>query len=238
MTEIMTETHQQVANLDDLKNFYLKKTEGGANLFEIWEKGDARGDSVTPSTYSTHYRNWMTDRLAAVLEKTGGGLLSLGCGNAAVEAEVVHRGFRVLAVDAMQEAVVLARGKGVEAVCADITQWAPDEPWSVLYMDGLLGHLCDSQLGLRPILERVRSWLAPADGADHATLIASNDAPKDGSDAQQAPGVDGFRWLSPSYMRDQAIAAGFTSVVAEKFLYERPISGERVRAIVSGHIGR
>lgn len=228
----------RVVNNEDLTNFYLKNAGGDANLFEIWEEGGARGDSVTPSTYSAEYRKWMTDRLIAELEKTGGGLLSLGCGNAAVEAEVVRRGFRVLAVDAMQEAVVLAKGKGVDAVCADIYQWAPDESWSVVYMDGLLGHLYDSKRGLLPILERVQSWLTPADGADRATLIASNDAPKDGSEAQKAPGVDGFHWLSCSYMHDQALMAGFESVATDEFCYERPISGERVRAVISGYVGR
>jgi hypothetical protein len=46
----------------------------------------------------------MADRLAAALDLNAGGLLSLGCGNAAVEAEVVRRGYDVLAIDAMPEA--------------------------------------------------------------------------------------------------------------------------------------
>jgi len=142
----------------------------------------------------------------------------------------------VLAVDAMEEAVVLARSKGVEAICADIHQWAPDEVWPVVYMDGLLGHLYEPDRGLQPVLERVRSWLSSA--GPRAALVASNDTPRDGGQTQPAPGVDGFSWLSAAYMRNQAREAGFEDAVAEEFRYERPLSGERVRGIVIGHVTR
>ncbi len=82
----------------------------------------------------------------------------------------------------------------------------------------------------------MRAWFSAA--STPVTLVASNDAPRDGSPAQQAPGVDGFRWLSAEYMRDEALEAGFEDAATEEFRYHRPVSGERVRAIVTCKLGR
>ncbi|MFI0421887.1 class I SAM-dependent methyltransferase [Spongiactinospora sp. 9N601] len=218
--------------LENLEKVYLPPAEGQPSLFQIWEQGGARDDSVTPSTYSAEYRAWMTGTLTAALDRApGGGLLSLGCGNAAVEAEIARRGYRVLGVDAMAEAVLLAKAKGVEAVCADIGRWSPDAHWPVIYMDGVLGHLYEPGAGLCPVLSRIRSWRT-LPGGGGATLVASNDAPNDGAPAQPAPGVPGFHWLSGEYMRDQALAAGYDDVALEQVVYRRPRSGDRVRSII------
>ncbi len=225
-------------NYDDLVEFYIRDSADKPNIFEVWESGDGRGDSVTPSTSSSEYRDWMCDQLGTELQRNDGGLLSLGCGNAAVEAQIAAKGFRVLAIDAMDAAVTLARKKGVDARCADIYQWEPDEPWSVIYIDGVLGHLYDSQNGLTTVLDRIRSWLVPRTGSDSgvATLVASNDAPNNGDAVQKAPGVNGFYWLSAEYMREQALSVGFDSAATNEFSYRRPVSGERVRAVMTGYV--
>jgi lambda repressor-like predicted transcriptional regulator len=225
----------RVTNQRDLENFYLKNCDGKSSLFEIWEDGGARGDSVTPSTYCPEYRSWMRDKLIAELRRTGGALLSIGCGNAAVEAELVSQGFSVLAVDTLEEAVNSARRKGVDALCADIFQWEPERTWPVVYMDGVLGHLHDQQDGLRPALERVRSWMTPAPGGAASALVSSNDSTKNDDPVQKAPGVDGFYWLSAGYMRKQALESGFSESWTEEFRYQRPVSGERVRAVMVAH---
>jgi SAM-dependent methyltransferase len=222
---------------EDLVNFYLGETGDGSNIFDVWEGGGARGDSVTPSTYSAEYRHWMCDRLLTELARcNAGGLLSLGCGNAAVEVGVAREGYRVLGVDAIEEAVELARAKGIDALCADIMRWSPNEVWSVIYMDGVLGHLYDPQTGLQGIMRRIRSWLTPSSDSGKATFIASNDAPNNGGQAQPAPGVNGFYWLSVNYLRDQALAAGFSDVETEEFHYQRPLSGDRERSIIVAHV--
>jgi SAM-dependent methyltransferase len=221
-------------NHDDLVKFYTGERSGKPNIFEVWENGGSHGDSVTPSTYSPAYREWMTELLVSRLRLGGGRLLSLGCGNAAVEAQVQHLGFRVLAIDAMQDAVDLARSKGVEAICADIYEWEPEETFPVIYIDGVLGHLNDDDEGLVPVLDRIRSWLTPRDG--DATMIASNDMPKDDVPVQRAPGVNGFSWLSGEYIGAQAMKAGFGSVDVTEFRYRRPISGDRMRAVVAAQL--
>jgi SAM-dependent methyltransferase len=233
--------HDRSGRLDALTDFYITGQPGRENLFEIWENGGARGDSVTPSTYSPEYREWMVDKLIEPIDEASGtGLLSLGCGNAAVEVKLVRKGYRVLCVDALQEAVDLARAKGVTAVRADICTWTPAEPWSLVYMDGVLGHLYDAEEGLVPVLSRVRSWLAAGVAAgvgwDQGTLIASNDATPDGSPALAAPGVNGFHWLSCEFLREQALAAGFDEASVEQFVYDRPQSGMRTRAVLTARV--
>ncbi|GJF28397.1 hypothetical protein KNE206_10970 [Kitasatospora sp. NE20-6] len=220
------------AQLDDLVDFYLPQRADEPSLFEIWERGEARGDSVTPSTFSPEYRTWMRGVLVGELRRhSATGMLSLGSGNAAVESDVQRDGYRVLAVDAMAEAVAIARSKGIEAVRADITVWTPEEHWPVVYMDGLLGHLLVD--GGLPVLSRIRSWLA---AGGHGTLVASNDSTRNGEPVQQAPGVTGFHWLSEEYLRDQALAAGFAEVEVETFHYRRPLSGDRARSVIVARV--
>ncbi|HEY7484264.1 MAG TPA: methyltransferase domain-containing protein [Streptosporangiaceae bacterium] len=176
----------------------------------------------------------MRDLLRKFLDDSGTdapGLISVGCGNAAVEAGLVQEGYPLVAVDAMEEAVELARKKGVDTVCADFFEWAPpaDGDWRVVYADGFLGHVFDLAEGIRPALERIRSWLPPGNG----TLVISNDDPRTDSDTQTHTEVPQFTWLSAPYMKAQAEAAGFKDIWSTWFTYERPISGPRERVIVT-----
>jgi SAM-dependent methyltransferase len=219
-----------MSDTEPLRVFYLGNTNGERSIFDIWEKGGAKGDSVTPSTYSGAYRLWMTDLLRKfLLESEGAGLLSVGCGNAAVEAGLTGEGHRVLGVDALAEAVELAKAKGVDAVCADILTWTPPPgPWSVVYADGVLGHLYDPVHGVRHALRRFLSWL-PEGGA----LVISNDGPNTGEDIQSHPDVPGFAWLSRGYLHRQVEELGFRDTTSSHFMYERPLSGQRERVIVT-----
>jgi SAM-dependent methyltransferase len=211
--------------------FYTDRRNGGLSLLETWELGYAAGDSVTPSTYCPQYRAWMSRRLLDELDVHGSGrpgsLLSLGCGNAAVELMVAASAHQVLVTDLCDDAVALARRKGLTAVQADVMTYQPDRRHDVVYMDGLLGHLFDEHTGVLPVLERVRPWLTPG-----GALVASNDAPADGLLSAEAPGVVQFSWLSTDLLRSQALAAGYSSVEVHTFEYDRPVSGTRRRAVI------
>lgn len=220
-----------MTDVDQLRQFYLDTADHGENLFAVWERGDARGDSVTPSTYSPEYRDWMADLLRGHLDAGGGGLISLGCGNAVIEAQLAGAGYTVLAIDMFPEAVELARTKGVQAVCADVRQWnpPPEQPWSVVYADGLMGHLYHPEEGLLSPLCDMHDWLAPQQGI----LVISNDRPKEVSEVEAAPGVPGFYWLSEEFLRKQAATAGFQELSCTTFLYQRPLSGIRARTVLT-----
>jgi SAM-dependent methyltransferase len=221
-----------VADLAELRAVYLSNTNGELSRFHIWDRGEPVGDSVTPSTYSAAYRIWMRDLLRKFLDESHRdvpGLISVGCGNAAVEAGLVTAGYRVCGVDAMEEAISLARRKGVEAICADVLTWTPPPgDWAVVYADGFLGHVFDPENGVRPCLERIRSWL-PAGG----TLVISNDDPRTDADTQTHTEVPAFTWLSGRYLKAQAEAAGYKDIWSTWFTYVRPISGPRERVIVT-----
>lgn len=218
-----------MVNLEQLRTFYLGTTSNGETLFDTWERGDARGDSVTPSTYSAEYRQWISALLREHLDARSGGMIGLGCGNAVVESEICRAGHRVLAVDVIPEAVELARRKGIETVLADIRDWSPPAGrWTVVYADGVMGHLYSPDVGLMPVLTRIRSWLAPHRGV----LVISNDRPHGLASVQPAPGVPGFYWLSEAFLRKQADAAGFDELSSDTFRYHRPLSGLRERAVL------
>lgn len=222
-----------MADIESLRAAYLSGTGGERSRFHIWDKGGAIGDAVTPSTYSGAYRIWIRDLLRKFLDDSDSdapGLLSVGCGSAAVEAGLLAAGYRVLGVDAMEEAVELARAKGVDAVCADALTWTPPrEDWRVVYADGFLGHVLDPDDGVRPALEWIRSWLPEGKGV----LVISNDDTRNGSEVQAHSEVPKCSWLSGPYLKAQAQAAGFRDIWSTWFTYERPISGPRERVIVT-----
>ena len=222
-----------MSGIEALRAFYLEDATGAESRFHIWDRGEAVGDSVTPSTYSRPYQLWMNDLLRKFLDDGDGpALLSVGCGNAVIEAELVASGYKVLGVDALAEAIKLAKAKGVDAVCADVLSWRPPEStqWNVIYADGILGHIFDQTMGgVRHVLARFRSWLPDGKGV----LVMSNDEPRIEAHVQAHSEVPGFSWLSGPFLHTQAEAAGFQEVWTTWFTYERPVSGPRERVVVT-----
>ncbi|MGH3388481.1 MAG: class I SAM-dependent methyltransferase [Actinomadura sp.] len=220
-----------MSNIEALRDLYLSETGSEQSRFHIWERGEPVGDSVTPSTYSGAYRIWIRDLLRKLLDESDSpALLSIGCGNAAVEAGLVAAGYRVLAIDAMEEAVTLARAKGIDAICADVFSWEPpSRDWTVVYTDGFLGHVYDPDAGLQPVLERIRSWMLPGKGV----IVNSNDDPRTDSDVQAHTDAPAFNWLSGPYLKAQAEIAGFNDIWTTWFTYQRPVSGPRERVIMT-----
>lgn len=213
---------------EDLQAYYVEAED--ENIFEKWERGEARGDSTTPSVCSPEYRAWMLERLREAMgDGTERRLLSIGAGNAMVERTLCREGYHVLAVDALMAAVEIAARNGVPSICRDIRAWDPTERFDVVYADGLLGHLYDEFGGCQSVWRRVRGWLASQD----SVVIVSNDVPP-GSDAvKPAPGVNGFHWLSTDWIAEMLVDAGYTPTLTTEFVYERPLSGPRRRAIIA-----
>jgi len=222
-------------NHRQIRDFYLPQNGDKESIFDIWERGEARGDSVTPSTYCEPYRVWMSMFLRELLGHPGERqLISVGCGNAAVEAELVMRGHRVFALDILDEAIELARRKGIAAERADVMRWSPaTEDGRIVYADGLLGHLYDAEHDSIPAVRQVHSWLT---SSSRDALVISNDEAQNGDDVQPASGVPGFHWFSEVYLRRQVLAAGFADVSCTRYIYERPLSGPRSRLIVVARI--
>jgi Methyltransferase domain len=217
---------------NDLRSFYLAGSEE-RSIFDEWEQGIARGDSTTPSICSPTYRWWILEHLRNALNRDRKHLLlSLGSGNAFVERVLCREGYPVLAMDALQEAVQLARKAGVPALYHNLYTWQTEpEYWDVVYADGLLGHLHDGEDGANRALRLFHSWLKPAGG----TVVISNDAPKTDAPVQLSANVPGFYWLSEGWIAQELKRAGFTRVSTASITYRRPLSGLRRRAIITAH---
>ena len=214
-----------------VQDFYLRRDPAGGTVFDIWERGEAVGDSITPSTFDAGYRAWMRFLLHSQLGAPGDhALISVGCGNAMIESDLVRLGHGVTAVDVLPEAVVLAEAKGVPAVCADVMTWTPPGPGPlIVYADGLLGHLYSTADRTVPVIGVIRRWLA---GRPGSALVISNDESRQGLPVEPASGVPGFHWYSGDYLREQCVRAGFTDVEFTRYTYLRPLSGPRHRVVM------
>lgn len=203
------------------------------SIYEIWEKGCAYGDSVTPSTFNHQYRSHVVLKITS-LTRASDLVLSFGCGNAAVEAELVRRERVVRGIDVNAEAVRFARAKGIDAVACDFFELDPvfGAGASVFYADGFLGHVFKEETGLDRFFGKFLTF-APMNGAH---LLLSNDSPRAALEYEPHESVDNFWFLSHSYITAAAERAGLTVLENYNFSYERPISGVRSRAIVLARV--
>jgi len=226
----MIRTRQDLELVHDYYTARRSTGQAEKSIYEIWENGGAFNDSITPSCYVPEYRSHIVLKILS-LTPDKGNVLSLGCGNGFVEADLVRQGRGVRAIDCNAEAVGLARKKGVEAVVADFFMLQQDDNVTnsdVVYADGLLGHVFDPEHEIEPALSKIESLnLKPG-----ALLIFSNDAPGDSAVAF-APHerVEGFWFLSKDYLRKSLASFGFRPVESYYFPYIRPISGMRNRTI-------
>jgi len=222
----------QVQDLDGVRDYYCApRSEGraGTSIYDIWERGGAFNDSITPSTYVPQYRWHIVLKLLS-LAPEGSSIFSIGCGNGFVEADLVRHHRTVRAVDCNEEAVELSRSKGVDAFTADFFALTPADVAGVdvVYADGLLGHLFDPQEQVRPTMDKLGSLDLPSG----TLLLFSNDSPRDPA-AAFAPHerVAGFWFVSRGYLQDSLAAAGFEPTESYYFPYLRPLSGMRNRTI-------
>jgi hypothetical protein len=219
-----------------LRDFYCRPVgETTLNRYEIWERGEAVGDSVTPSIWCPEYRMHMVLKILS-LPKPHERMFSIGCGNAFVEGDLHARGLPVQAIDCNEEAIALAASKGVDAFTADYYALRPGHlaDFGVVYADGLIGHLYHPDTGLTAFFETLLA-LKPAPGS---WLVLSNDAPAQPDVGVTAHGkVQGF-WFSPEYLRDTAQRFGYTVIESYSFPYERPVSGLRNRTICVARVAR
>ncbi|MEU5427061.1 class I SAM-dependent methyltransferase [Streptomyces olivoreticuli] len=226
---MITETQQ---DLDRVRDYYTSRRaagDGEESIYAIWEKGGAFNDSITPSTYVPEYRSHMALKLLS-LTQDGANVFSLGCGNAAVEGVVSGLNRTVRGIDFNEEAVELARRKGVDAFAADYFTLKPSDvaDADLIYADGFFGHLFDSKQEIGPALAKLAS-LKPKPGA---YLVLSNDAPAD-PQAPFAPHerVEDFWFLSRGYLQDRLSDLGYVPVESYYFPYMRPVSGMRNRTV-------
>ena len=219
-------------DLDSIRDYYCSPRRVGGSvrsIYEIWEDGGAFNDSITPSAYVPEYRAHIVSKIVD-LTMPGAHVFSIGCGNGFVEGDLVAAGRRVSAIDCNEEAVELARKKGVVASAADFYALESSDvlDYDLVYGDGLLGHLFDKRDGLDPAIGKLASLEFKAG----AVVVFSNDSPRDPR-LEFAPHetVSGFWFISKDHLCRRLQSFGFVMVEAYYFPYCRPISGRRDRTV-------
>jgi SAM-dependent methyltransferase len=223
---------QDRSDLSHVYDYYCSERPTGYksdSLYKIWERGEAFNDSITPSIFVPEYRSHVVLK-ALTLTGEASNILSLGCGNGFVEGDLVTHGRNVRAVDCLEEAVELARAKGVDAFAGDFFALEPHhfEDIDMVFGDGILGHLFDREEEMKPALNKLASLgLKPG-----SWLFFSNDPPRD-PEVPFAPHevVPGFWFLSRNYLHASLASFGFDPVESYYFPYRRPVSGLRNRTI-------
>lgn len=211
-------------------NYYSRQREQGSNIYDIWEEGKAYHNSITPSTYDPQYRSFITNKIKSLIDPEYiGRILSIGSGNAFVEKDLYQQGYSILAIDPNPEAMKLAQRKGVPFVLADVNQWQPQEKnFTLIYCDGVMGHLYQPESRFQTLLSRLREWLLPNSGK----ILISNDAATIDTPVHVHPNFKEFYWFSPEYLCSELSKAGFDEVKSEIFVYSRPLTGKKERVIV------
>lgn len=211
-------------------NYYTAKESNGENIYDIWERGEAFGNSITPSTYDKEYQLWMLNLIFDKSKKKKLKVLSLGCGNATIEKLLVGEGHSVTAFDINEEAIQYALSKGVDAQVCDLNKWEPTKDcFDVVYCDGILGHLLEPTAGFSSIFDKVMTTL----NKDGMVLI-SNDSSDVEQDVQEHPDLPSFYWFSDEYLKNQLRNANFENVETLSYFYNRPLTGGRKRLIAIG----
>lgn len=199
------------------------------SIYQIWEKGEAYNDSITPATYCMEYQSHIQLKIERLTTKDAC-IFSIGCGNAAIESLLLQGGRRVAAIDCNREAVELAISKGVAATGGDFLRMPEGglSSYDLVYADGLVGHLCSADSGLTPFLDGLKR----ARLRKHAKLLISNDGPRARGVALEPHGsVDGFWLVSHDHLAERLRSIGFKILEQYTFPYGRPQSGLRDRSI-------
>lgn len=204
----------------------------GESLFALWERGE---DSQMPAPLSVRrrrYRQLIAKLIKRHQPKNCARVLSVGAGNGFTEADLKGEGFRVLATDRSEVALEYCRLKGLKTLNYEFpTQSLPTpEKFDVIYCDGLLGHLWQSD-------GYARCWTRFAEFARvGALLILSNDL-ADTDDmpnlsVKGAPEAGFFRPPAGWFAQDAEASQLWTALEVRLLLYFRRGQPRR-REIVS-----
>lgn len=113
-----------------------------AHYQKYWRKKE-------PELFSIYERNWVLPGLFNPGEK----VLDLGCGDGAVSEYLADMGVKVVAVDISEEAVKVAKKRGVNAKVVDVEKGLPfkDEQFDAVFWGDNVEHLFDPEQTLKEI---------------------------------------------------------------------------------------
>lgn len=207
--------------------------QGPDSILLAWEAGIWSPTPPPPAVHSPDYRQKITNIFKNLWpEARQPKLLSFGCGNAMIEADLFKDGFGVLATDYAAEAVALARGKGLQGQILDVL--SPSEVTSrhdFLFADGLLGHVEVQPQGLERLAATLNAF-----AEDHAWIVIAYELAEGRNAVYSVTGHDASRFYRPpkgeAWRRLSPHMPGWQQHSIYYIRYVRPGRGERTREVI------
>ncbi|MFA7243818.1 MAG: methyltransferase domain-containing protein [Patescibacteria group bacterium] len=210
-----------------VKNYYENAAENGQSRLDVWEKGGAIKQSMTPSTSHKSYRRTvmrLVSELSSYLPSNKKNVLSCGCGNAFLEKDMADAGYNILATDLCNSALEYARQKGLNTQILDVSKpFKLKEKFHVIFSDGLIGHLVGKSLLLENFL--CQSYTTLESGG---IIMIGNEEPRNKKDLEYIGRAD-YYFTSGKFLSNRLTNAGFEATGYIKIPYLRPIEGKQYR---------
>lgn len=210
---------------------YESAVQDGKSRFQLWEEGKNIGASVTPSTFDKEYLKEIVSTIVEIIKPiTKPKILSLGCGNAFIEAELLKLGYDILATDVSKQALEFANKKGLKTKYFDAIEPVPlEDKFDLIMSDGVIGHLADKNSSISSFLNNSKNILNIG-----GVIFIANDTPTKRLSVQKHDGFSHIYWFSASYFKKQLKDSGFKSIKSKYLEYFRPNYGQRKRVLVWG----
>ena len=216
-----------MGKLEKVRQFYEGKIKNRTqSRFQIWERGEAVGPSMTPSTMHQDYRDKLVSILDDLASHTSGSrILSIGCGNGFVERDLLKLGYQVLATDVCKEALELAEAKGLNTMYLNATEGISciDEAFDLIFFDGVIGHLFDDSGSVDYIFQELHRVLSP-----QGVVLIGNGIPDNAENIWHLDRADYF-YTSQAFLESRLKDSGFEAIQSILVVYQIPEVGIRTR---------
>lgn len=218
-----------------MEKHYLNFHNNRENLFDLWEKNEYVGSSISPSVYISEYRKFIFDFVVFYI-RNNTSLLSIGSGLGRVEKLLLEAGTNVVCIDIIPDAVKRLIDSGLDARLMDAFNVSKHmHNIDVILLDGVIGHLATSfnepYIGLFSEILYVLKETLSFDG----TIIFSDDTPFSGS-TYELHTKGSFIRVSDEGFEKELNICGISINRMVHFKYHRPEIGAVTRRIVSAHI--
>jgi hypothetical protein len=204
------------------------------SLFARWERGERTTPPAPLATRSRHYRRLIVKIIQNLLPISNGTLISLGAGNGFAETALTAAGFKVLATDISDTALLFCQAKGLAVRQIDVSCDFPMDigTFDALYADGLLGHIYDDNGQVATLWTRMSSLLNRSGVAVFSNDLSDHDDCPNWT-VRGHPSWSFYRPPKDTFSTD-AVNSGHWACIGSCILrYRRPERGLRRRELLA-----
>lgn len=199
-------------------------------LYDIWGKWESYWDSITPSSYSKDYQDYIINKMQEYLwDLEWKKILSIWSWNAIIESILKKNWANIICVDIEEQAIKIAKDKWLNSILAPLN-FIPKEvkDLDLIYIDWVLVHiLSNSKINLEKILETDYFFrLTP----NWYILISWDEVSDEWNYLEYHNNFKDLIYHSKSFI-EQISKNYYEILFNETYLYNRPISWENKRLI-------